>query len=130
MLVHISSLYAALTALIWLALFLGVGSLRSRYNIPLGDGARPDLILAGRRYMNFVECVPFALLLVVLVDLNGGAPKWVHALGIILVISRILHPFGLKVEKLMDPMRFVGTGGTVFVIVASALTLIYQYVAG
>lgn len=130
MLVHISSIYAAMLAIIWFALFAGVGRLRAQHNVTLGDGGRTDMILAIRRYMNFVECVPLALLLVVMVDLNGGAAKWVHALGAILVIARIVHPFGLSIEKMNTPARLAGAGGTVFVALASAITLIVQFFQG
>ena len=130
MLVHISSLYAALLAIVWFALFSGVGMLRGKLNLTLGDGGKPEMILAGRRYMNFVECTPLALLLLVMVDLNGAPANWVHALGIILVASRVLHPFGLNIEKMNTPQRILGAGGTVFVILGSAITLIWQYFQG
>ena len=127
MLVNLSSLYAGLLAIIWFVLFAMIGRLRSQLNISLGDGGNPALILAGRRYMNFIECTPFAMLLLYIVDSNGGGVMWVHALGIILVVSRIIHPFGLTIEKMNTPARLLGAGGTVFVILACAVTLFWQY---
>ena len=62
MLAHITSLYAALLAFIWFALFAHVGRLRGRLKIGVGDDGNADMFIAGRRYMNFVECVPLALL--------------------------------------------------------------------
>ena len=130
MLVHISSLYAALLAFVWLVLFGSIGRLRTNLNVPLGDGGHPALILAIRRYANFVECVPLALLLLVLADLNGATPMWLHALGIILVVSRIAHPFGLAIETMQKAARMIGAGGTLFVTLASAVTLLWQYLRG
>ena len=127
MLVHLSSLYAGMLGIIWFVLFAMIGRLRSQLNIPLGDGGNHQLILAGRRYMNFVECVPFAMFLVFMVDTNGGGANWVHALGIILVLARIIHPFGVTIEKMNTPARIIGAGGTVFVVAASAITLIWQF---
>ena len=127
MLVHLSSLYAGMLALIWLVLFAMIGRLRGQLNIPLGDGGNPALILAGRRYMNFVECAPFAFFLVFLVDTNGGGATWVHALCIILVLARIIHPFGVTIEKMNTPARIIGAGGTVLVVMASAITLVWQF---
>lgn len=130
MLVHITSLYAALLALVWFALFGAVGRLRSKYNVSLGDGGHPDLVVANRRHMNFAETVPLALFLIYLVDENGGAAGWVHTLGIVLVAARIIHPFGIRVDKMNTPARFVGAGGSVFVIMASAITLLWQCFRG
>ena len=127
MLVHLSSLYAGLLAIVWFVLYGMIGRLRSQLGISLGDGGNPALILAGRRYMNFIECTPFAMFLVFLVDTNGGGVAWVHALGIILVLSRIIHPFGLTIEKMNTPARILGAGGTLFVSLAAAITLFWQY---
>ena len=127
MLVHITSVYTGLLAVIWFVLFAQIGRLRSKYDISLGDGGHHDMILAQRRYMNFIESTPFALFLVFLVDTNDGGAKWVHALGVILVLSRAVHPFGLTIEKMNTPARIIGAGGTVFVVVAAAITLIWQF---
>ena len=114
-------------ALIWFALFAQVGRTRSRLGIGLGDNGNPEMYTAVRRYGNFVECVPLALLLLYIVEDNGAAAKWVHALGAILVVARAIHPFGINVDKMNAPARIIGAGGTVFVIVACAVTLLYQF---
>ena len=130
MLVIITSLYAALLAIIWFVLFGAVGRLHGKHNISLGDGGLADMIVANRRHMNFVESVPLALILILLVDLNGGSATWVHALGIVLVVSRIIHPFGLSIETMNTPARVIGAGGTVFVILGAAITLLWQFFKG
>ena len=127
MFVHITSLYAGLLAIVWFVLFAMIGRLRSQLNIPLGDGGKPEMILAGRRYMNFIECTPLALLLLFMADANGAGALWVHALGVILVLSRIIHPFGVTIDKMNTPQRILGAGGTTFVTMASAITLIWQF---
>ena len=130
MLVHITSLYAALLALICFVLGGAVGQLRGKNDIPLGDGGNKDLIIANRRHMNFVENVPLAFELMLIVELNGAKALWLHALGIVLVLSRIIHPFGLNIEKIGTPARVIGAGGTALVMLASAITLLWQYFLG
>ena len=122
----VTSLYAALLALICVVLLGGVGRLRGNANVSLGDGGKRELIEANRRHMNFVENVPLALLLIALVEFNGASKTWVHALGGVLLIARIVHPFGISTEKMMLPARFIGAGGTVIVMLASAATLLWQ----
>ncbi len=125
----ITSLYAGLLALLSVFLSGYVGQLRGKTNIPLGDGGNRDIILANRRHMNFVENVPLALLLIALVELNGAAPWWIHALGGTLLLARLIHPFGLKIETGATPARIIGAGGTTLVTLAAAITLLWQFAA-
>jgi len=90
-----TGLYAALLAIVMVVLLGNVGRLRSRKGISLGDNGDRDLVIATRRHMNFVECVPLALILLAVVEANGAARGWVHALGILLLVSRLIHPFGI-----------------------------------
>jgi len=54
----------------------------------------------------------------------GGAPKWwLHALGLPLVIARIIHPLGISAEQMSSPLRMVGSMATALVTVACALLL-------
>ncbi len=46
-------------------------------------------------YGNFTEVVPLAVLLMSVAEL-GGAPHWIiHWMGVLMVLSRILHARGL-----------------------------------
>lgn len=126
--VPVVSLYAALLAIVALTLAGLVGALRGKKKtISLGDGGDPDLLVAMRRQTNFVEYVPLALLLIALVELNGGAKTLIHGLGAVLVAARIIHPFGLDAKKMNTLPRFIGTLGTFAVTVVAAGTLFWQY---
>jgi len=123
--VPITALYAAIQAVISIALVFGVGPMRGKLGISMGDGGNPDLLLAMRKHGNWAEHVPFALFLLALLELNGGGANLLHGLGAGLVVARIAHPLGLKKDTVSHPLRLVGAAGTILVtlITAGALLL-------
>jgi uncharacterized membrane protein YecN with MAPEG domain len=124
--VPVTGLYAALLALVAIALVAGVGATRGKTKISLGDGGDPKLIVAIRRHMNFVEGVPLALLLMALVELNGGSKALLHALGAILLVARLIHPFGLELQDMGKWQRIAGATATLLVTLAAAIVLLWQ----
>jgi uncharacterized protein len=96
----VTSLYAALLAILCMVLAGRVGALRGKKKtISLGDGGDPELIAANRRHMNFVEYVPLALILMALAELNGGSKTMIHAFGAILLVARVINAFGIDVNN-------------------------------
>lgn len=121
----ITSIYAALLALIYLVLLGNVGRVRSKVGPSIGPGSAA-LLIADRQHMNFVESVPLAILLVALVEASGAPHGWVHALGAVLLVARIVHPFGINNEKMNTLARGIGAGGTFLVILGAAITLLWR----
>jgi uncharacterized protein len=95
----ITSIYAALLAIIMIALSSHVSAQRGKAKVSILDGGNAELQLRMRRHGNFVENVPMALLLMALAELDGVGHNWIHAAGVLLVIGRILHAMGLSAEK-------------------------------
>ncbi len=125
----ITSLYAALAALLYLGLAGLVVRARWATRTPLGVGADPRMERAVRVHANFVEYVPLILLLLLLAELNG-LPGWaLHAAGAVLVASRLLHAWGLSRHSARSFGRFYGTLGTWLVLLGLALALL-KNVAG
>ena len=50
------------------------------------------------------------LILMILAEGMGAPALYLHISGGLLVIGRIAHPFGLKVENAGHPLRYVGNG--------------------
>ena len=126
---EVTALYAALLGLVALALILTTGRIRTGTDISLGHGTNDKLLEAMRRHANWVENVPFALLMIAVAEINGASKLWLHALGAALLIARIIHPFGIKSQNMRTLPRFIGMLGTVFVIVAAIVTLLWQYIS-
>lgn len=127
---QVTALYAGLLGLIGIVLWALVGPVRGRTDISLGDGGDKLLIEATRRHMNWVESVPFILVLFAIIEINGGSRAWLHTMGMVLVASRALHPFGIDAVTMRLWPRIVGAGGTFFVTIAATITVLLQYLNG
>ena len=120
-------LYAGLLGLIALALALTAGKTRAAQKVSVGDGGNAEVNLAMRRHANFVEWVPMILIIVALLELNGIADKYIHAFGIILVVTRIAHAIGLKNNVPAGPLRIIGALGSVLTLAVASIWAIVHY---
>jgi len=122
----ISLLFAALLGLMLLVLLGRVSRLRHARRIGFGDGGDPELARAIRVHANFVEHVPFALLLLGLLELSGQPAAWLWAFGGALLVGRLLHAVGLSRSSGASFGRFYGTALTWLVILAMALAGLWR----
>lgn len=122
----ITSLYAGLLGL--LLLFLSALVVRSRiiHKVVLWDGGKIEVLRAIRAHGNFVEYVPFALLLILLLELNGFEAWILHTLGLALVAGRVLHAHGLYSSENVTKGRFIGTNLTWGTIGVSSVLLLLK----
>jgi uncharacterized membrane protein YecN with MAPEG domain len=67
-----------------------------QHKVGLGGGGHDDLERAIRAQGNSAEYVPFGIILIICLELNG-APWWlVSILGIALIIGRLIHAKGIN----------------------------------
>ncbi len=124
-LVPISTAYAAICALIILALAFRVTVFRRGRRVGYGDDESKAMRGAMRAHANAVEYLPIALILIILFELNGGSGKLTHLLGATLVVARVFHAWGLSKSLGRSFGRFYGTIATWLVIlVGAALNLL------
>lgn len=126
--VPITALYTAILAIILTVLSARAGLMRGKVGAAIGDGGNQELALNMRRHGNAIEYVPIALLLMLMLELNGISAYVLHGLGAVLVLARIAHPIGI--HDLKSPMRFLGAGGTALMIVVAAGLVLWQLLAG
>ena len=122
----VSSLYAAVLALIGVVLTARVILGRVRTGVQAGDGGDAALGQAIRAHANFTEQVPIALLVLVLLDAAGTSGGIVHAFGALLVTARLVSAWGLSRSLGATPQRQAGAGLTALVVAASALLLAWR----
>ena len=95
----ITALYAALSGFLVIALAANVVRYRLGKKVSLGDGGHKEVNRAIRAHGNTVEYIPLALILMALLELNGGSDTALHLYGILLVGGRLLYGYGLLVPK-------------------------------
>ena len=125
----ISFVYAGLLGLLLIVLSAQVVRLRWRYDVRLGVGTEDAMQQAVRMQANFTEYVPFAVLLLVFAEIAGLPAPAVHCAGLILLVSRVLHAWGLAQSTGRSFGRFYGTAGTWLVILGLSLWLLYATTA-
>lgn len=123
-----TALFAALLALVYVGLAAWVMAGRVSDDVLFGSGDDP-LQKRVRSHGNFGEYVPFALLLVALLEAGGGSHGLVLTLLVVLLIARLLHPFGILAPK-NSPQQFACRGGgilaTLLVLVVAAIALLLR----
>lgn len=125
MTLQITPLYAALLALMAIALAGMVSALRGRTGISIFHGDDVKLGLAIRRHGNFIEYVPLALILMGMAELKGAGAVWLHAMGTALIVSRLMHAIGLKAEDARNIWRIAGGAGTQATMIGASAFLLW-----
>lgn len=87
---------------IWLA--RRVGQMRLTHKVSIGDGGNEALIARMRAQANFIEYTPFVLILIGLIELAEGSQLWLWIVGVVYIIGRIAHGFGMD-RPSPDPLR-------------------------
>jgi uncharacterized membrane protein YecN with MAPEG domain len=125
-----SALYAAILGLLAALLTVRVIMGRVKTGIQTGDGGDAALGQAIRAQANFCEQVPLALLLIMLAEVLSAPSAWVHALGVALVLGRLLSAWGLSHSLNASQARQSGAGLTILVVVATSLLIAVRLFAG
>ena len=95
---HLTLLFAGLCALLQCALTALVVARRLQSRVDLMDGGDAPLQRRIRAHGNFTETAPMALILIALLELRNVDSSWLWALGICLLLGRVLHAVGLLVD--------------------------------
>ena len=123
-LISITPIYTALLAVLFIVITLRIVVYRTKTNILIGDGDDIKMLQLVRGQANFVETVPIALILLVMMELNYASETWMHSLCAILLVARALHYIGLT-ELGPIACRALGFLGTLSIIAISAIWLLY-----
>ena len=118
--VSVTALYAAILALIVLALAINVTMHRVKLRVSIGDGGNPLMLRMIRVHANAAEYVPLALALMLAYELNGGSHMALHIIGIALIAGRVVQSWGMWVKELPGPGRQLGQSLTWLSIAALA----------
>jgi uncharacterized membrane protein YecN with MAPEG domain len=93
-----------------MVLWFRVTSMRGALDQSVGDGGHAELALRVRHHGNLVEWATFVLILMVMAESMGAPALYLHISGMLLLIGRMAHPFGQRLDTASHPLRYVGNG--------------------
>ena len=106
----ITPIYGSLLALIIILLAYRVTKFRQKEKIGLGEELGSNAMkCAVRAHGNAVENIPVGIVLLLILELNYLTPWLLHVFGVMLVISRLMHAWGISVSRGPSKARFYGT---------------------
>ena len=117
----ITPVYAALAAILYLALSIMVIGQRRTDKISYGDGGNGPMVKAIRTHGNFAEYAPFALLLMAMAELQGAGGLLLNLLGMALLAGRLSHAYGFGKSPQIVGLRQTGMILTFGVILVAAV---------
>ncbi len=120
----VTSLYAAIFGLLLIPITYAVGLRRMKTRTSFLDGGDEILLRRMRSHGNFVEYVPFALVLIGLAELNGAPTAYVHGMGALLLLSRVVHYVVINFKPIVS-IRVMSMLGTTAVFLLSSVYLFY-----
>ncbi len=127
-LLSVTPIYIAILGVLFLPFTMYAGFYRGKVKINLGDGGNEELLKRVRAQGNFIETVPIALILLVALELQGASDNAMHALGVTLVVGRILHWLAMT-EIGPFIARPIGMLATLLVIAVSSVWILVDIFA-
>lgn len=125
--IEITPLYALPLALMLFLLWLKVVRKRSATDISIGFGNDDELHEKIRRHGNFTEFVPLVLIVMLLAELRVANDIALHVTGVLLVVSRAFHPYGIFIKNSNHVFRIVGNTGSLIALFVAAGAIVATY---
>jgi uncharacterized membrane protein YecN with MAPEG domain len=126
MTLSVTPIYAILLTLLFLALSYRVIVERRGNKFAYGNNESHRIEAKIRAHANWAEYTPIALLLMLMAELQGIGANWLHLTGVILLIGRVLHGYGMSVKPRDFRFRVYGM---ILTITAIPLALLLNIVA-
>lgn len=123
----ITPIYAAILGLIYFALSIRVIKFRRSNKVALGYAHKKDFRRAIRVHANFAEYVPMSLLLLWFLESLTYAALLIHILGVMLIIGRLIHAYGLSQVQEDTRFRVYGMLLTFAVLVGCCIRILLHY---
>lgn len=124
----ITPLFAALFGFLYVLLSINVVKHRFSKKISIGTNDDKATEVAVRVHANFIEYVPFCLILFYFLELLTLSSSLVFFLGSVLLLARILHIVGMFKPKEFLIFRQIGVVATFVVMLAASSALALRYI--
>ncbi len=124
---NILPMYAALLGLLFFYLSMRTIGLRRKLQIGIGSKENDEMLRGMRVHSNFAEYVPISLLLIYFVEIQGGHQLLIHGLGILLLVGRSVHAYGVSQMNEKFVFRVSGMVMTFTTILAASCILLFNF---
>ncbi|MGF1750027.1 MULTISPECIES: MAPEG family protein [Vibrio] len=95
----VTALYASLLAVLMIWLSVKVIQQRRTNQVAYADGGVEGLQIARSAQGNAIDYIPITVILMALVEFNGAPLLWVHTMGCMFIIGRVIHARGILSKK-------------------------------
>jgi uncharacterized membrane protein YecN with MAPEG domain len=119
MILPITLTFAGAAAILHIWLAARVSRLRAAHKVSIGDGGNEALVRRMRAHANYGENMPIVLIMIGLIELAGGDARILWAAGIIFILARIAHGFGMD-QPSPSRLRKIGMIGNTIVLIGLA----------
>ncbi|MBC7753027.1 MAG: MAPEG family protein [Moraxellaceae bacterium] len=119
--------YVSILTFIFFFLSVRVIKRRRTLKIGMGDTGNNEMIRAMRVHANFAEYVPLSLFVIYLCEVSGAYPFFIHAAGLLLVLGRLTHAYGVSQVEENFRFRVTGMAMTFTVLLSASVYLLYLY---
>ena len=126
---EITLFYTSLITILAIFLALRNGVIRGKTKTMLGDGGSSELLQSMRAHGNLMEHAPIALILLLLLEMQGVVDWKLHLIGSTFFLCRILHAYGISISRESTPYRVVGALGSWVLMMGMSIYGIYVYLA-
>lgn len=104
----ITALYAGLLVPLYILLSARVIGHRRAQRVEIGDAGDKELLRRMRVHANFIEYTPYCLLLMAFAEGLKTPSLAIHALGLLLLVGRVLHAYALSQTPHIMRLRVLG----------------------
>jgi len=108
MTLFVTPIVAGLLTALYIFLSFRVIAFRRNEKTTLGDRGNAALLRRIRVHSNFAEYTPLALVLLLVMELQGAAVWLLAALGLLLIAGRCLHAYGVAQDPEPLKLRIAG----------------------
>ena len=119
----ISALYVSLTTFFIVWLSLNVIKVRRKHQISLGDGGNEEMKAAIAAQSNAMQYFPLALILLLVLENNGGMLWMIHGFAVVFIAGRVFHARGLLTGNMK--YRVLGMHITFYILVFLAVANLF-----
>ena len=120
----ITALYAGLLGVMIVITSVLVTMARVKHKVDFGDGGNIAVTQRVRVQGNLIEYVPIALILLGIIEAAGSASWLLHTLGVVLILARLSHAWGIYSNPKPGAGRGVGATATWLVILVAGVLAI------